>query len=73
MTSTYFYINLLLFNVVFMLLERVCIKCEPTSHASHAVHWRIIETNTTKIENINMENINWTPTVVNKCLTLNST
>ena len=50
----------------------VCIKCEPASRASHAVHWRIIEKNTIKIENNNTENINWTLTIVNKCLTLNS-
>ena len=44
---------------------------EPASHESHAVHWRIIEKkNTIKIENSNMENITWTLTVVNKCLTL---
>ena len=48
------------------------IKWEPASHASHAVHWRIIEKNTIKMENNNMENINWMLTVVNKCLTLNS-
>ena len=51
----------------------VCIKCEPASRASHAVHWRIIEKNTIKIENSNAENINWILTIVNKCLTLNST
>ena len=32
----------------------------------------IEEKNTIKIENSNKENINWTLTVVNKCLTLNS-
>ena len=38
----------------------MCIKCKPASHASHAVHWRIIEKNTIKIKNSNNENINWT-------------
>ena len=44
----------------------VCIQCEPTSHASHAVHWRIIEKNTKIIANSNTENIknNWTLTIV---------
>ena len=40
-------------------------SCEPD-----AVHWRIIEKNTIKIENNNTENVNWTLTIVNKCLTL---
>ena len=39
------------------LLWRVCIKCEPASHASHAVHWRIIEKDTIKIENSNTEKV----------------
>ena len=55
-----------------MLEIRVGIKCEPASHASHAVHWRIIEKHTIKIENSNTQNINWTLTIVNKCLTLKS-
>ena len=33
----------------------------------------IEEKNIIKIENSNKENINWTLTIVNKCLTLNST
>ena len=33
----------------------------------------IEEKNIIKIENSNEENINWTLTIVNKCLTLNST
>ena len=33
----------LLDNVNLHIQSWVCIKCEPASHGSHAVHWRIIE------------------------------
>ena len=40
---------------------------------NHAVYWRLLKKNTKKIKNSNMENINWKLTIVNNCLTLNST
>ena len=40
--------------------------------AMQSIEESLKKKNTIKIENSNTENINWTLTVVNKCLTLNS-
>ena len=44
-------------------------SCEPRVQS---IEESLKKKNATKIENSNTENINWTLTVVNKCLTLNS-